>query len=125
MKLNFLIYLPTFWTTASEILVASFLSSGIFANAMAMSSNSLVASANMLTKIYFPRLIIPASSVISGALDFGISLLILFGLALLVVAPPVVATREILGTGDPDSVSRAIYGMNPFPESIEIAGSAA
>ena len=48
-----------------------------FANAMSTSSQSLVASSNMISKIYFPRLIIPASAVISGLLDFGIALAIL------------------------------------------------
>lgn len=48
-----------------------------FANALGESSNSLVASSNMVTKIYFPRLIIPASSVLSGVVDFLVSLMIL------------------------------------------------
>ena len=45
-----------------------------FANALSESSNSLVASQNMITKIYFPRLIIPMSAVLSGTVDFLISL---------------------------------------------------
>jgi lipopolysaccharide transport system permease protein len=49
----------------------------LFANAMAQSSNSLVANQQLLTKIYFPRLIIPLSGLLSGILDFAISLLIL------------------------------------------------
>lgn len=53
-----------------------------FANAMSASSQSLVASANMISKIYFPRLIIPASTVISGLVDFAIALVILFGMML-------------------------------------------
>ena len=48
-----------------------------FANALSESSNSLVASANMVSKIYFPRLIIPASAVLSGVVDFGVSLMIM------------------------------------------------
>ena len=42
--------------------------------------------------------------------------------ALIAVAimPPIFANRTILWAGDPDEVSRAIYGMNPFPESVEI-----
>ena len=51
-----------------------------FANAMATSSNSLIAASNMVTKIYFPRLIIPASAVLSGLVDFAIALVILFGM---------------------------------------------
>ena len=53
-----------------------------FANALSESSNSLVASSNMISKVYFPRLIIPASSVLSGLLDFLISLALLFGMML-------------------------------------------
>ncbi|MBI3875216.1 MAG: ABC transporter permease [Verrucomicrobia bacterium] len=51
-----------------------------FANAMSASSQSLVASANMISKIYFPRLIIPASAVISGMVDFAIALGILLAM---------------------------------------------
>ena len=53
-----------------------------FANALAESSNSVVASANIISKVYFPRLIIPASAVLSGLLDFAISLAIMGGLML-------------------------------------------
>jgi lipopolysaccharide transport system permease protein len=45
-----------------------------FATSLSSSSNSLVASANMISKIYFPRLIIPASSVITSFVDFLITL---------------------------------------------------
>ncbi len=48
-----------------------------FASSMTEASNSLIASANMLSKIYFPRLIIPASSVIVSFVDFLIQLVIL------------------------------------------------
>ena len=51
-----------------------------FANALTESSNSLIASQNMITKVYFPRLLIPASAVLSGVLDFLISLVMLFAL---------------------------------------------
>lgn len=48
-----------------------------FANSLSEASNSLIDNANMLTKIYFPRLVIPASSVIVGLVDFLISFFIL------------------------------------------------
>jgi len=48
-----------------------------FATAMAEASNSLVLNANMLSKIYFPRLIVPASAVIVAFIDLLISLVIL------------------------------------------------
>jgi lipopolysaccharide transport system permease protein len=54
-----------------------------FSNALSQSSNSLVASANMISKIYFPRLIIPASAVLSGLVDF------LIGCAILAVLMPI------------------------------------
>ena len=48
-----------------------------FANALSESSGSLVGNANLITKVYFPRLIIPASSVIVSLIDFAISFIIL------------------------------------------------
>jgi len=51
-----------------------------FANTLAESSNSLIDNQNLLTKVYFPRLIMPASSVIVSLIDFFISLVILAGL---------------------------------------------
>jgi lipopolysaccharide transport system permease protein len=48
-----------------------------FANALTASGNSLVGSANLITKVYFPRLIIPASASLAGLLDFFIAMLVL------------------------------------------------
>jgi len=48
-----------------------------FANAVSASGNSLVGSANLITKIYFPRLIVPISASLAGLLDFFIAMLIL------------------------------------------------
>src|SRR3977135_4029141 len=45
-----------------------------FANGLNQSSNSLVGSANLITKIYFPRLTIPIASVLPGIVDFWLSL---------------------------------------------------
>jgi lipopolysaccharide transport system permease protein len=53
-----------------------------FANAMQESSNSLVAESRLISKVYFPRLIVPTSSVIVSAVDFLISLALLGGLML-------------------------------------------
>ena len=53
-----------------------------FANAMQESSNSLIAESRLISKVYFPRLIVPASSVIVSAVDFLISL-VLLGLLML------------------------------------------
>lgn len=51
-----------------------------FANSMTASSQSLVGKSSIVSKIYFPRLIIPTSAVISGLIDFCISFVILIGL---------------------------------------------
>ena len=59
------------------ITLAALLPWNYFANAMSESSASLVASSSMISKIYFPRLIIPASALISGMVDFLISVAML------------------------------------------------
>ena len=50
-----------------------------FSTAITSSSNSLVGNTNLLTKVYFPRLIIPMTPVLSGLVDFGIAFLMLVG----------------------------------------------
>lgn len=54
----------------------------LFANALQRTSASLVGNANLLTKVYFPRLVIPVSAVGAGLVDFAISFLVLIGLML-------------------------------------------
>lgn len=51
-----------------------------FSNALTESSNSLIGNASLISKVYFPRLIIPASSVITSFVDFFISFIIMIGL---------------------------------------------
>jgi lipopolysaccharide transport system permease protein len=51
-----------------------------FSNALTYSGNSLVGSANLITKVYFPRMIIPGAAVAASLVDFGISFLLLAGL---------------------------------------------
>jgi lipopolysaccharide transport system permease protein len=53
---------------------------GLFVTALNQGSRSLVAHNNMVTKIYFPRLILPMSSVFAGLVDFAIAFVILIGL---------------------------------------------
>lgn len=52
-----------------------------FATGLTQSSNSLVGSSNLLTKVYFPRLIIPLATIFSGVVDF----LLAFGILLLMM----------------------------------------
>ncbi len=51
-----------------------------FANALSESSNSLISNANLISKVYFPRLVVPTSAVIVSLVDFFISGIILLGL---------------------------------------------
>jgi len=51
-----------------------------FANGLLQSANSLVRSAELIKKVYFPRLVVPISAVASGILDFFLALLVLVGL---------------------------------------------
>ena len=51
-----------------------------FASGLGQSSNSLVGSSNLITKVYFPRLIIPSAAVGAGLVDFAIASGLLVGL---------------------------------------------
>jgi len=51
-----------------------------FSNALTQSGASLVGASGMISKVYFPRLIIPLSPVLDKLVDFGISLILLVGL---------------------------------------------
>lgn len=64
-----------------------------FANAITNSGNSIVGSANLITKVYFPRIIIPGAAVLAGLVDFAIALVIM---ALLMIYFGVSLTLNIL-----------------------------
>lgn len=81
-----------------------------FANAVTNSGNSLVGSTSLITKVFFPRVIIPAASVAAGLLDFVIAFLLLIPLLIyyrmrltwsLVMLPlfVILATLLALGVG--------------------------
>ncbi|WP_322486785.1 ABC transporter permease [Chloroflexus sp.] len=59
-----------------------------FANTVGQAANSLVGSANIVRKVYFPRLAIPTASVLAGVVDFGLSFLILLALMFWYQWPP-------------------------------------
>jgi len=74
--------LPTEGSAPYAIMVyAAMLPWQFFANSLSEASNSLIGNTNLITKIYFPRMIIPASSIIVGLVDFAIS----FGLMVLLM----------------------------------------
>lgn len=53
---------------------------GLFVTALNQGSRSLTSNNNMITKVYFPKLILPLSSVLAGLVDFAIASVILVGL---------------------------------------------
>lgn len=52
----------------------------LFSNALSEASNSLIGNANLIGKVYFPRLIVPAASMVTAFIDFLISFIILIGI---------------------------------------------
>jgi len=55
---------------------------GLFSKALSDASRSLVANSHMITKIYFPRIILPLSSILAGLVDFAIAFVVLIGMML-------------------------------------------
>jgi len=63
----------------------------LFAQALAQSSGSLVANENLVTKVYFPRLVVPIAAVLGGLIDFAIAFVILIGMMIYYRVVPGVA----------------------------------
>jgi lipopolysaccharide transport system permease protein len=79
-----------------------------FTNAVTLAANSMVGSSHLITKVYFPRILVPASSIVSSLVDFAISFLVLavmmaaYGVAptwRIVTMPLFVAGTVIAATG--------------------------
>ena len=64
-----------------------------FSNSITASGNSLVGSANLITKVYFPRLIVPAAAMLAGLVDFALAFVLL---CLLMLYYQIVPTIQIL-----------------------------
>jgi len=64
----------------------------LFASAMSVASRSMVSSGSMISKIYFPRLIVPLASVMSALVDFFIGFIILIGMMIYYKIIPTIAT---------------------------------
>jgi lipopolysaccharide transport system permease protein len=88
-----------------------------FSNAVNNSGNSLVGSANLITKVYFPRMIIPAAAVGAGLIDFAVAMLILIALMIyysvvvtlnLLMFPVLVVLTVLLALG----VGMLMSGLN-------------
>jgi lipopolysaccharide transport system permease protein len=79
-----------------------------FANSVTNSGNSLVGSAHLITKIYFPRMIVPAGAVAAGLVDLALAFLIQIGLMIyygvhatwaLLMVPPLIVLTTLLALG--------------------------
>jgi lipopolysaccharide transport system permease protein len=66
-----------------------------FANSVTQGGNSLVSNANLISKVYFPRLLVPAAAVAGGLLDFAISFVVQIGM-LVYYRVPISATLWLL-----------------------------
>jgi lipopolysaccharide transport system permease protein len=72
--------LPSEGSPYPILVFAAMLPWQFFSNALSECSTSLISNANLISKVYFPRLIVPASSVLVSFVDFMISGIILLGL---------------------------------------------
>jgi lipopolysaccharide transport system permease protein len=80
-----------------------------FSTALGGAGNSLVVSSNLITKVYFPRLVIPLTPVLVGLVDVAISMLLLFGMMAwyhiaptplsIVLVPLLLVVSALLATG--------------------------
>lgn len=62
------------------LVFAAMLPWSLFSNALSEAANSLISNANLIGKVYFPRLIIPAATLVTAFIDFLISFVILIGM---------------------------------------------
>ena len=61
---------------------AALLPWNLFSSAIGEAGRSLVTNRNMITKVYFPRVVVPLSSVLSGVVDFAVAFVVLAGMML-------------------------------------------
>lgn len=61
---------------------------GLFSDAVSVAGRSLVQNRHMITKVYFPRVILPLSSILAGVVDFLIAFVVLMGMMLYYKIPP-------------------------------------
>lgn len=67
----------------------------LFAHALTESSNSLVANERLISKVYFPRLVVPIAPVLAGLVDFVIAFVILIGMMIYYRVTPTLAVWTV------------------------------
>ena len=81
--------LPSDGNTPYALMVfAAMLPWTLFSTSLSEASNSLIANANLISKVYFPRLIVPTATLVTTFVDFLISFIILIGLMAFYQFPP-------------------------------------
>lgn len=76
--------LPSEGTAPYPIMVmAGMLPWFLLSTILSQASNSLVGNSNLISKVYFPRLIVPSASAVVALVDFAVTLVLLFGMMLL------------------------------------------
>src|SRR5437867_2143937 len=80
--------LPSNGTPYALMVFAAMLPWSLFSTALGEASNSLIGNERLISKVYFPRLIIPTATVVTAFVDFLISFVILVGLMLFYRFPP-------------------------------------
>ncbi len=89
----------------------------LFAHSLTQSSNSLVANERLITKVYFPRLVVPLSAVVAGLLDFLIAFVVLIGMMMYYHVKPTAAVWTVplfllLGVGAALGVGLWLSALN-------------
>lgn len=90
-----------------------------FSNALSHSSNSLIENEGIVKKVYFPRLILPVSCIITGFVDFVINLILLLAVMLFYGYRPLAITLIVLPIGIIATIVTSI-GLGLFLSSFNV-----
>ena len=87
-----------------------------FAAALQNATNVVVEQQRVITKVYFPRLVLPLSAVVSGLLDFAISFVVFLGMMAyyrIVPSPAILAFSLLPAAGGLDRAGRGVVALRP------------
>src|SRR5215831_15920725 len=108
--------LPSEGVPYSVLVFSGMLPWFFFASSVSESSGSLIANANLLSKVYFPRILVPASAVLVAAVDFLIAMsLLIFLMQFGLYVSPVGFVSTVI----PEKWA-LVYGLNPMVGVIDV-----
>ena len=84
----------------------------LFANSMSSAGNSLLASQHLITKVYFPRVVIPIASVVTALLDFAVAFVVLLAMMLVygvTPAPQIALVPVFVGLGCATAIGFGVW----------------